>query len=88
MAHFFFNLSSKDRYIPDPKGRELGDVAAAHRHAMLLIHKMVSLHDADWRGWSISVTDTMDQPVLSVLFPQPGSFDGNNPRYLTRSANL
>ena len=88
MAHFFFNLSSKDRYIPDPKGRELDDVAAAHRHAMLLIHKMVSLHDADWRGWSISVTDTMDQPVLSVLFPQPCSFDGTNPRYLTRSANF
>jgi hypothetical protein len=70
MSRFFFHLASKDDRIFDTKGRELGDLAAAHRHAMLLIHKMVLLDDMDWRGWSINVTDASNLSVLSVLFPQ------------------
>ena len=70
MQRFFFNFSSKDDTIPDTKGREFSDLAAAHRHAMLLIHKMVSLDDMDWQGWSINVTDTSNRSMLSVLFPQ------------------
>jgi hypothetical protein len=47
MNRFFFHLASKDNTIWDEKGRDFTDLAAAHRHAMLLIHKMVSLDDVD-----------------------------------------
>jgi hypothetical protein len=70
MTRFFFNLASKDNTVFDDKGRDLIDLAAAHRHAMLLIHKMVALDDVDWRGWSINVADASQRSVLSVLFPQ------------------
>jgi hypothetical protein len=69
MNRFFFHLASKDNTIWDEKGRDFTDLAAAHRHAMLLIHKMVALDDVDWAGWSINVTDASYGSVLSVLFP-------------------
>jgi hypothetical protein len=70
MIRFFFHLASKDNTIWDEKGRDLTDLAAAHRHAMLLIHKFLALDDSDWDGWSIKVTDGTQRSVLSVLFPQ------------------
>ena len=70
MNRFFFHIASKDDSILDTKGREFSDLATAHRHAMLLIHKMVLLDDMDWQGWSINVTDASNRSVLSVLFPQ------------------
>ncbi len=70
MNRFFFHIASKDDGILDTKGREFSDLATAHRHAMLLIHKMVLLDDMDWQGWSINVTDASNRSVLSVLFPQ------------------
>jgi hypothetical protein len=48
MQRFFFDFASKDAYIRDTSGRELSDLATAHRHAMLLINKMVSLDDMEW----------------------------------------
>jgi hypothetical protein len=70
MNRFFFHIASKDDSVFDTKGGEFSDLAAAHRHAMLLIHKMVLLDDMDWQGWSINVTDANNRSVLSVLFPQ------------------
>jgi hypothetical protein len=72
MDRFFFNLASKERTIWDSKGKELGDLAAAHRHAMLLIHKMtlLDLDEVYWQGWSINVTDANYRSLLSVLFPR------------------
>jgi hypothetical protein len=70
MDRYFFHFSSKDELISDTKGRELSDLASAHRHAMLLIHKMILLDDLDWRGWSVRVADASGRSVLSVLFPQ------------------
>jgi hypothetical protein len=70
MNRFFFSLASKEDTICDTKGREFTDLASAHRHAMLLIHKMVMLDELDWRGWSIDVTDASHRSVLTVLFPQ------------------
>jgi hypothetical protein len=70
MPRFFFNVASREDTVLDTKGREFTDLACAHRHAMLLIHKMVMLDDGDWRGWSINVTDASHRSVLSVLFPQ------------------
>jgi hypothetical protein len=85
MNRFFFHLASKDDRIFDAKGRQFSDLAAAHRHAMLLIHKMVLLDDMDWRGWSINVTDAGHRSVLSVLFPQISHFQcGNKARQLHR----
>ncbi len=70
MKRFFFHFASKDNTICDTKGKELGDLATAHRHAMLLIHKMTMLDDMDWQGCSINVTDANNRSLLSVLFSQ------------------
>jgi hypothetical protein len=70
MTRFFFSLASKEQTIWDTKGKDFDDLAAAHRHAMLLIHKMTLLDDVDWQGWSINVTDANSRSLLSVLFPQ------------------
>ena len=75
MNRFFFNLVSKDNKVCDPNGKEFSDLAYAHRHAMLLIHKIAVLDDeSDWRGWSIEVTDASNRSVLSVLFPHMSHF--------------
>jgi hypothetical protein len=80
MNRFFFNLVSKDNKICDTKGAEFSDLAYAHRHAMLLIHKMVLLaDDSDWQGWSMEVTDAGNRSVLSVLFPQASRFQFKRP---------
>jgi hypothetical protein len=70
MERYFFHFSCKEAFVSDTKGRELEDLASAHRHAMLLIHKMTVLDDLDWKGWSVKVTDACGRSVLSVLFPQ------------------
>jgi hypothetical protein len=70
MNRFFFHIASKDDSIFDTKGHEFSDLAAVHRHAMLLIHKIVLLDDMDWQGWSINVTNASNRSVLTVLFPQ------------------
>jgi Domain of unknown function (DUF6894) len=74
MTRFFFHFSSKDDIVRDSKGRELSDLSEAHRHAMLLIHKMILLDDMDWRGWSVRITEADDRSMLSVLFPQGSYF--------------
>ena len=75
MNRFFFNLVSKDNKICDPNGKEFSDLSYAHRHAMLLIHKITMLDDeSDWQGCSIEVTDASNRSVLSVLFPQTPHF--------------
>ena len=75
MDRFFFNLVGKETKICDPKGKEFSDLARAHRHAMLLIHKIAVLDDeSDWQGWSIEVTDASNRSVLSVLFPDTSRF--------------
>jgi hypothetical protein len=87
VGQYFFHVTSKDDFVHDTKGRELADLAAAHRHAMLLIHKTVLLDDMDWRGWSINVTDASNRSVLSVLFPQISfSQSGNGARVPSRDA--
>jgi hypothetical protein len=71
MNHFFFHLVSNEVRICDPKGKVFSDLYCAHRHAMLLIYKMVMLdEESEWRGWSIEVTDASNRSLLSVLFPQ------------------
>jgi hypothetical protein len=78
MKRFFFNLASRDRNIYDTKGREFNDLAAAHRHAMLLIHRMTLLDHVDWRGWSVNIIDANKRSVLSVLFPQTSHLEDGN----------
>jgi uncharacterized protein DUF6894 len=79
VARFFFHFVSKDKFIPDPNGRELEDVGAAHGHALLIIEKSVVLlsHEVDWKGWSINVSDASGRVLLSVLFsPNLGKYIG------------
>jgi hypothetical protein len=84
MNRYFFHVASKGDYILDTNGREFSDLASAHRHAMVLIRKMVSLDDMDWRGWSINVTDVSNRSVLSVLFPQMSYLQCRESRYNKR----
>ena len=80
MSHFFFHIASGADCVFDDNGREFSDLATAHRHAMMLIQKMMVLDDddTDWRGWSINVTDASNRSVLSVLFPQTSYFGCRN----------
>lgn len=85
MKRFFFHFKSKDGNVCDAKGCEFSDLASAHRHAILLIQRIVLLDDIDWRGWSIKVTDENNRSVLSVLFPQMSYLEfGNTARHLIR----
>ncbi|MET0531972.1 MAG: hypothetical protein ABW003_27185 [Microvirga sp.] len=68
--YFFHFLCKEEEFVSDTKGHELEDLAAAHRHAMQLIHKMIAHDDLDWKGWSIKITDASGRSVLSVLCPQ------------------
>jgi hypothetical protein len=70
MTRFFFNLATKGTTISDTKGREFADLAAAHRHAMQLVYKMVLLDGTDWEGWYLKITDPENRSLLCVLFPQ------------------
>ena len=83
MSRFFFHLRSKDNTICDEKGLDFNDLAAAHHHARMMIYKMASIDDIDWRGWSIKVTDDSHRSVLSVLFPQ--SYCRSFTKYTTRT---
>ena len=85
MARFYFHFKSKKDLVCDTKGRELTDLASAHRHAMLLIHKTAWLEGIDWRGWSINVTDASNCSVLSVLFPLEPYFRVSNSNTVNRS---
>jgi hypothetical protein len=78
MTRFFFNLATKGTTILDSKGRELADLAAAHRHAMQLVHKMVLLDGTDWEGWYFKITDLEQRSLLSVLFPQTSRSPGQS----------
>jgi hypothetical protein len=71
MVRFFFHFSSKQKLVRDRYGRELEDVSAAYRHALLLIEKSIVLllDEVDWKGWSIKVSDATGRTVLGVLFP-------------------
>jgi uncharacterized protein DUF6894 len=89
MTQLYFNIASRDNMIWDDKGRQFSDLAAAHRHAVQLIHKMALLDDSDWRGWSINVTDANNRSALSVLFPQVSYFPSSNAaRPLRRDKSL
>ena len=69
MSQFFFHFSCERVVIRDNEGCVFSDLRAAHRHALLLIHKLVLLDEADWEGWSVRITDANDRSKLSVLFP-------------------
>jgi hypothetical protein len=86
MSRFFFHFSSKEDTVHDSNGRELSDLSEAHRHAMLLIHKMILLDDMDWRGWSVKITDADGQSMLNVLFPQTSYFRSGKSRQPNRDA--
>ena len=82
MTRYFFNLATKGTTISDPKGREFADLAAAHLHAMHLVHKMGLLDGMDWQGWYIKVTDPENRCLLNVLCPQTSN------SYVSSSAKL
>src|SRR5690349_17305974 len=69
MSQYIFQITLDGAVVQTFNCRELNNLAAAHQHAMLIIYKMMSLDDMDWRGWSIKVSDASNCSVLSVIFP-------------------
>ena len=78
MSRLFFHFVYKGGRVPDDKGKELANLKAAHRYALLLINQATCDFDAatDWRDWRIQITDVSDLPLLTVLFPfrSPGRY--------------
>src|SRR4051795_1387450 len=71
MPRYFFHMATKDHQISDENGKQLKDLAAAHDHALHLIHRtMCSLREEQTAGWMIKVTPDSDGPSLTVLFPR------------------
>src|ERR1700709_23331 len=75
MPHFFFNI----RHRPGPaglaedrEGGDLGDVGAAHAHALSEARTMIAREHLtmirDWMVCSFEIVDEDRQPVLTVPF--------------------
>jgi hypothetical protein len=73
MATFYFHLATPDGRFQDDTGSDVADLAAAHFRAIKVARWMMTRSglaevEADWRRWSLEVTDDCHQPRLSVLF--------------------
>jgi Domain of unknown function (DUF6894) len=76
MPRFYFHLSNSDECFRDDIGYDLVDLAAAHTRAKRLAHRVMMTsgladYDADWRHWTVTVTDDPQNPILIIPF---GSF--------------
>ena len=70
MARYYFHVASKEDWVVDTDGRELPDLASAHRHAVKLIQQMLLyLPDEHMNGWRLEICNALGVPEMSVLFP-------------------
>jgi hypothetical protein len=71
MARYCFHFTSKDHFVEDRDGVELADLAAAHAHAVKLIHQTIRnvLAGSGWDNWKIDISDESGRTPLTVLFP-------------------
>ena len=73
MPRYLFHFASQGgEQIPDLDGVELGDLRAAHHHAMKLIRRTALFTCRRWnaREWRVQVVDVERRGiVLTVLFP-------------------
>src|SRR5262249_17001603 len=68
MPRFYFNLASKDAYIPDDSGKELKTLHDAYAHARKLIDKILLHvgHD-DAEAWKVVILN--DEHDAEMILP-------------------
>ena len=75
MPHFYFNLASKDAYIPDNSGKELDTLHDAYAHALKLIHKILFRvgHD-DAETWKVVIVNNEHDAQMIIPFSVANPF--------------
>jgi hypothetical protein len=75
VPHYHFEFRSNREHVPDPIGKELRDLKAAHQHALTLVEKTIRVLPTmpTWRGWRVVITDEQERALLAVLFPPRGA---------------
>ena len=68
MPRFYFNLASKDAYIPDDSGKELKTLNDAYAHARKLVDKILLHvgHD-DAEAWKVVILN--DEHDAEMILP-------------------
>jgi hypothetical protein len=71
MRKYYFHIASECTVYADDRGVILSDLATAHRRAVSLIWKCMSLdkEEKDWRSWHVRITDDTGRSLVTVLFP-------------------
>jgi hypothetical protein len=68
MPRFYFNLASKDAYIPDDSGKELKTLHDAYAHARKLIDKiMLHVGHDDAEAWKVVILN--DEHDAEMILP-------------------
>jgi hypothetical protein len=69
VPRFYFNLASKDAYIPDDSGKELPTLNDAYEHSRKLIHKILFHvgHD-DAEAWKVLVLNDDHDAQMIIPF--------------------
>jgi hypothetical protein len=84
MQRFYFHFASKDRFVHDDQGAELGGLASAHLHALrLIVRTMRFMPGAEPERWTVQIADGKGAVLLTVLFPSVDRRDsllGSRPR--------
>jgi len=70
-SKYYFHIASESSVHTDDRGVMLSDLAAAHRRAVSLIWKCMSLdkEEQDWRRWHVKIADDTGRTLIIVLFP-------------------
>lgn len=74
MPRYFFHLSAPDQLFRDPIGSDIDDLATVHSRAVRLSERVIAYPlfvdcPAEFRRWTVKVTDEAERPVIEVIFP-------------------
>ena len=89
MTRFYFNLASKDAYIPDDGGKELKTLHDAYAHARKLIDKILLHvgHD-DAEAWKVVILNDEHDAEMILPFSVSQTFKAQlDPRQAGRDAS-
>ena len=70
LRKYYLHVPSECRVYDDDRGAMLSDLATAHRRAVSLISKCMSLdpEEQDWRGWRVKIADDTGRTLVVVPF--------------------
>ena len=82
LRKYYLDIASEFTVHTDDRGVMLGDLAAAHRHAVSVIWNCMRFdtEEQDWRGWHVKIADDTGRTSVIVLFPiGPHRASGRDP---------